>query len=211
MVESLLYNLLGVVISIGYYLMRKLPLKWEKRGIEAKPSNSILLALAFISVIYGMLVASWAPATPAISGVLISAIAFTTLLAGYVDWKTCKIPNELMFLPWLILPVVLVFSFRFESLLILGATLIALLLAGIITNFVTRGKLGAGDIKMLLTFGLLAYFIDPMAIFYGLFISFFLQLILRYLWRKQNNTLELGAPYGAALALGVLLSALIFG
>jgi Flp pilus assembly protein protease CpaA len=208
MVENLLYSLLGVGISIGYYLIRNLPLKWEKRGIEAKPSNLTLFVIAIFSTAYGLLISN--DAYP-IAGLLISAIAFTTLLAGYVDWKTCRIPNELMFLPWLIFPITLIFSFNMESLLILTATMVALLLAGIITNFITKGKLGGGDIKMLLTFGLLSYFIDPMVIFYGLFISFFIQLILRYLWRKQNGTAELGAPYGAALALGVLNSAIIFG
>jgi Flp pilus assembly protein protease CpaA len=210
MVETFLFISLGIIVSIGYYLVRNLPTKWRQRGIIVTPSPRTLGLITIGSVICGYSISSGMQEIQA-AAFLITVTSFLMLLAGYIDWKTCKIPNELILLPWLCAPIVLTLSFSMESLLILLFTLVALLLAGIITNFVTRGKLGMGDIKMLLTFGLLSYYIDPMVIFYGLFISFILQLIFRYLWRKQNETTELGAPYGLALALGILSSALAFG
>jgi Flp pilus assembly protein protease CpaA len=165
--------------------------------------------IAAISILFAILI------TPVdasiIATISISAIAGLSVLASHVDWKTCKIPNELVALSGLFGIAGVAASYNGERLLILGLTVLFLLIATTLTNFLTKGQLGAGDIKLLIPLSLLTYWSSPMAIFYGIIISFFLQLVLRRIWNKgKENPKAKSAPYGYALTLGILSALAIF-
>jgi Flp pilus assembly protein protease CpaA len=197
----------GVLISLYFYLF-KLPNKWAKRDIEVEVKPFVIVAALVVSSLSSFLIS--ADGTP-ISAIALGAIFFGALLSSYVDWRTCKIPNELLAVPSIVAIFIMLFEINVQQILIMLFTLGAILFASLVTNFVTLGKLGGGDIKLLLMFGLISYWYNPMNIFYGMLIAFILQLALRILWNKQSdNSVSKGAPFGYALSLGIIQSLLIF-
>lgn len=149
--------------------------------------------------------------SPQISAFVISFTVVSIILAGRIDWTTCRIPNELLLLPSIINAIYIALNFDLSKFFILGITLFFLLISTTLTNLITKGKLGYGDIKLLLVLGLLTYWYNPIGIFYGIVIAFFLQLLLRFVWQRRNSDKQLkGAPFGYSLGLGVLLGLIIF-
>jgi Flp pilus assembly protein protease CpaA len=197
----------GILIAAYFYVMR-LPIKWEQRDIRVEVNPLVISISLLISSLAAFLISLEGTA---ISAIALGAIFFAALIASYVDWYTCKIPNELIVAPLVVSVAAILFEFNLQQILIMLLTLGAILFASVVTNFITIGKLGGGDIKLLLVFGLISYWYNPMNIFYGMLISFILQLVLRVIWNKKNANSDFrGAPFGYALSLGIIQSLLIF-
>jgi Flp pilus assembly protein protease CpaA len=197
----------AVIVAILYAIKIQKP--WRARGIDFTFRLSEIAILYFVSVGFSLLIIDKQSST--VSSLAISGIIGLSILASHVDWKTCKIPNELVLLGGAFGITGIIFNHNTEKLLILGLTILFLLIATTITNFLTKGQLGAGDIKLLMPLSLLTYWNSPIAIFYGIIISFFLQLILRRIWNKgKENPKAKSAPYGYALTTGILAAFSIF-
>ena len=139
-------------------------------------------------------------ATAAGVGVAVSA----ALLASHIDWKTCVIPNELMVYSFFASMLVVPMFYNPEGWLNIAFTVATLIIAGIVTNLITKGKLGGGDIKLLITFAPVLYWFDSINIFYILVAALPLQLIARIIWKKGKPGSH-GAPYGPALTISFIL------
>lgn len=205
---NLALGLVGAATIGSFFYIMRLPARWAKRNIVVEVTPLIIiisLATASLAAFF----ISFTSTPP--SAIALGAIFFAALVASYVDWRTCKIPNELLAAPSVVALTVILFEFNLQQVLIMSFTLVAILFASIVTNFITLGKLGGGDIKLLLMFGLISYWQNPMHIFYGMLIAFILQLVLRVVWnKKQENTDFRGAPFGYSLSIGIIQSLLIF-
>lgn len=218
--ESVLLNILaaiaGTVLSPVIIKAGKLESRWVKRDIVS-PLNTInAIIVSLISILVSLVITSGSifPVS------FLVALAISTLLfASLADWYSCKIPNELLIIAGIasILGFTIEIAFSFMGLTeetislsdftILGISMAFILIATTITNFITKGKLGTGDVKLLLTLGLLSYWATPISVFYGIMIAFFIQLILRKVWisQQEDKTIK-GAPFGAALTLGCIVA-----
>jgi Flp pilus assembly protein protease CpaA len=192
----------NIAIVVLLYAI-KIQERWRARGIDFIFRVREITILHFLSIGFSLLIIG--KQVPITSSLAISGIIGLAILASHVDWRTCKIPNELVLLGCILGIVGIIFDYSTDKLLTLGVTVLFLLIATTITNFLTKGQLGAGDIKLLIPLSLLTYWGSPMAIFYGILGSFFLQLILRKVWNKnKENPKAKSAPYGYALTTGIL-------
>jgi Flp pilus assembly protein protease CpaA len=135
-------------------------------------------------------------------GVAIAVSA--ALLSSYIDWKTCRIPNELVIYGFIGSSLLVPLFYNPEGWVNIGITAVVIIVAGVITNILTRGKLGGGDIKLLISFAPALYWFDSLNIFYVLLLALPIQLVARVIWKKSNPDSK-GAPYGPALTLSLII------
>lgn len=174
-----------------------------KRGIVVTIPKSILLlqglAAALLATAMSMLF-GYPLATGSGVGIVVSA----ALLSSYIDWKTCRIPNELVIYGFLGSSLLVPLFYNPEGWINILVTVVAIIVAGIITNLITKGKLGGGDIKLLISFAPALYWFDSLNIFYVLLLALPIQILARHIWKK-NNPNSKGAPYGPSLTVSLII------
>lgn len=174
-----------------------------KRGIDIQVPAGKLYQQGILASLFALLIAgvmNYPLATA--SGIAVAVSA--SLLASHIDWKTCRIPNELVAYGFIGSSLVVPMFYNPDGWINIGVTTLILIVAGVITNLITKGKLGGGDIKLLISFTPALYWFDSVNIFFVLILAFPIQLVARKIWRK-NNPDAIGAPYGPALTIAFIL------
>lgn len=179
-----------------------------KRGIEVSIPTLTLYNQGVFSALFAVAV-SWILGFPLATAAGVGVAVSAALLASYIDWKTCFIPNEVVIYGFIASLLVVPMFYNPDGWVTIAITTGVIIFAGFITNLITKGKLGGGDIKLLVSFVPAIYWFDSINIFYIIVAALPIQLIARQVWKKKHPESK-GAPYGPALTLAFILM-LIYG
>lgn len=187
--------------------------QWESRSVTGPlDGERIRLARLVLPVILGTL-AGWAydGHGSVTLAVVVAASGWLAAVAVTTDLSSRRIPKEAC---WAVLGIGAVgVAFEHDPSGIAAAVL-AFFLVAVITVTVamaSRGGLGSGDVRMLLSFTPLAAWVGFSPFLWGILFACVLQIPIRLILSRVSRHEGPGVPFAPALILGLTLAVAILG
>lgn len=189
--------------------------RWALRGITIFNTGdkvAVLIRIAFCSIV-GSLFGLWYQDIYA--GIAFTSMAWLSIIAIFTDLKHCRIPSGACWasfgITFLMILSTLFFDGNEVAVISAIVALLSVMLSGGLLAFITKGKFGSGDVRLMFALSLLAAWSGYVAILIGLILASLIQLPLRIILRKYVKFDGTGLPFAPALIAGALISILIFG
>lgn len=199
---TIVESALAIIVSLSLetIYLKRWKLEWEKRNIFvfSQKSGTYLRVLGSLITGFAMVFLS----QYAFIAVAFSALTWLSLLTIETDLRSNKIPKEPCWVVFGIGTAAGVLSYSLYGLI--SAVISFLILGGIflLLALLTKGGLGSGDLRLVLAFTPLAWWLGVLPLLYGLFFASILQLFIRLILLtvgRHKNRL----PFGPALVIGL--------
>jgi len=199
-----------IIVGVLEYVMRRWWVKrWEVRGFTTVRvvSRTPTLIRTSLAVFAGT-TAWWYQISQA--GIAVALLVWLAAISWQTDLADHKIPKEPCWIVFVI-NTILGFSVFVTAGAASAATslIVTIIIVGILV-LVTRGGLGSGDARMLISFTTLAWWSGYTPSLLGLILASLLQAVFRFTVFRNRAQKGGGYPFAPALILGLVVAVILF-
>ena len=200
-----------LVVVAEFFLAKMLKERWRSRDIDVATVDSIRWRISrlILPVAVAGVTGYWYSSLAA--GVAFAVASWVSLVSVGTDLSCCKIPWEPSWFGLGLGALLVVFWAPQAGKASALTSLIAVGLLTLVVAFLTRGKLGSGDVRLLISWAPLAAWAGWTPMLVGIAVAGIIQLPLRFILRRLGAYGGPGLPFAPALVLGTFIAILWLG